>query len=574
MPSKNIVCRFCFSFGVLLTLASTACAEDWRNLVQPIGSLVSVESAGTVNDRLGGRPPFEASTDVTTIRTATPQYFVRFYNPTAAENPSNPIGSWVMRSAEVRGLTAAQVRDIFALPAMPTMMTMVLVPTGSNMYTGIAAPITGWGSGGAQQSKLIGPPWVPSENFINQQAIGNCVLCYRVLAPNGNANLLASFLDTRIPAAYSDLETVYSNLDLLYYGSTSAQFKQAINQISPIRYDNLATDGVQANVLFNDVIDQRVTAMLLGGKAFGLPSEYNGQERKNAWVQVAGSSQRAGNLGFNTQSSGIFAGADASISPDMLLGFSASFVRSDLNWSSGLGGVKTDYAKAGIYAAWLPGNWLIQGGVNAGTSQSDASRRLTFATLDRNATASPDGWEGNARLRIGYRLPFDSVAVIPTATLDYFYQRRDAFVEKGADSLNLQVQSIQYRTLRSHVGVNVSWEKILQNGQVLTPQFQLGWAHERLLGDRALTARLDGQSDSFTVYGNTKANDMLTAGAGINLIAGKRFSLFARYNLEYRREFQRPCAVGGVKLPVLINACVRQSTIENPSHVGWQHAGA
>ncbi|MEA5097520.1 MAG: hypothetical protein VB032_03170, partial [Burkholderiaceae bacterium] len=250
-------------------LASTVCAADWRNLVQPIGALITVESASTVNDRLGGRPPFDAGTDVTTIRTVTPQYFVRFYNPTAAENPSNALGSWVMRSATVRGLTAAQVRDIFALPSMPTMMTMVLVPTGSNMYTGIAAPIDGWGAGGAQQSKLIGPPWVPAGNFVNQQAIGDCILCYRVLAPDGNVNRVASYLDARIPAAYSDLESVYTNLDLLYYGPTASQFRQAINQVSPLRYGNLAADSVRANVLFNDMIDQRITTRMLDGRTIG-----------------------------------------------------------------------------------------------------------------------------------------------------------------------------------------------------------------------------------------------------------------------------------------------------------------
>ena len=44
--------------------------EDWRNLVQPKGTLVIVETAATVNARLGGNPPFETTTDVTTINTS------------------------------------------------------------------------------------------------------------------------------------------------------------------------------------------------------------------------------------------------------------------------------------------------------------------------------------------------------------------------------------------------------------------------------------------------------------------------------------------------------------------------
>lgn len=525
-------------FGLLLalvfTFAPTAWAEDWHNLVQPIGTVLSVETAGAVNTRLGGNPPFDPATDVTTVQTSAPLYFVRFYNPTAAENPSGAIGSWVMRSSTVRGLTLAQVRDIFALPSMPTSMTMVLVPSGYNLYTGIAAPISGWGAGGAQQSKLIGPPWVPAANFVNQQTIGDCILCYRLLAPNGNTGRIAVYLDGRIPAAYSDLEFVYTSLDLLYYGPLSAQFRDALDQVGPSRYDNLTADSLRASVLFNDMTDERVTAVFSGRAQ---ASERSGQQGRHAWVRVAGGVQRAGDLGFNTQSSGIFAGTDTQVSDTSLVGFSAGFVNSDLDWTGAGGRVQTDYAKVGVYAAWLPGNWFAQGRINAGTSRGDASRRMAFSILSRTAASSPSGWEGNAGIRVGYRLPFAGADVEPVASLDYFYQSRDAFTENGADSLNLRVQAVKNRTLRSHVEVNVSWDTLMQSGSVMTPVLQLGWAHERPLDDRAITAGLNEQPGDFTVYGDTKTTDSLTAGAGVNLVSGKNFSLLARYGLEYRRDF-------------------------------------
>ena len=541
------LCRppFCLLLALALAFAPAAWAEDWHNLVQPIGTVLSVEPASTVNTRLGGNPPFDLATDVTTVQTSAPLYFVRFYNPTAAQNPSGAVGSWLMRSATVRGLTLAQVRDIFALPSMPTSMTMVLVPNGYNLYTGIAAPISGWGAGGAQQSKLIGPPWVPADNFLNQQIIGDCILCYRLLAPNGNTGRVAAYLDGRIPAAYSDLENVYTSLDLLYYGPLSAQFRDALDQVGPVRYDNLTADALRASLLFNDMTDQRVEAAFseraqaLSRTAgmVALPPERSGQQSNHVWVRAAGGVQRAGDLGFNTQSSGIFAGADTQVSDNSLVGFSAGFISSNLDWTGAGGRAQTDYTKAGVYAAWLPGNWFAQGGINAGASRGDASRRMAFSVLSRTATSEPSGWEGNARVRVGYRLPFAGVDVEPIATLDYFYQRRDAFTENGADSLNLQVQTVKNRTLRSHLGVNVSWDTPMQNGSVMTPVLQLGWAHERPLDDRAITAGLNGQPGDFTVYGDTKTTDSLTAGAGVNLVSGKNFSLLARYGAEYRRDF-------------------------------------
>lgn len=539
------LCRAPFSLLLALTFAPAAWAEDWHNLVQPIGTVLSVETASTVNTRLGGNPPFDLATDVTTVKTSAPLYFVRFYNPTAAQNPSGAIGSWVIRSATVRGLTLAQVRDVFALPSMPTSMTMVLVPSGYNLYTGIAAPISGWGAGGAQQSKLIGPPWVPANNFLNQQAIGDCILCYRILAPNGNTGRVATYLDGRIPAAYSDLENVYTSLDLLYYGPLSAQFRDALDQVGPARYASQTADALRTSVLYNEMIDQRVATVFSEKKQSSsrppvagpmtLQQESNGQHP--VWVRAAGGVLRAGDLGFNAQSSGIFAGSDTQVSDTSMVGFSAGFVHSNLDWTGAGGSVQTDYTKAGVYAAWLPGDWFAQVGVNAGVSRGDASRRMAFSILSRTATSAPSGWEGNARLRVGFRMPFAGVDVTPNASLDYFYQRWDAFTESGADSLNLRVQPVKNRTLRSHVGVNVSWDTPLQNTRVMTPVLQLGWAHERPLDDRAITAGLNGQPGYFTVYDDTKATDSLTAGVSANLVSGKNFSLLARYGLEYRRDF-------------------------------------
>jgi outer membrane autotransporter protein len=534
MPLKQVRQQLALLFSTLLAFAAPVCAEDWHTLVQPLGTVLVVESPTVVNTRLGGNPPFELGTDVTTVKTNTPLYFVRFYNPGAPVNPSGAIGSWVMRSAEVRGLTAAQIRDKFALPAMPSMMTMVQAPTGSTLYTGIAGPIAGWGSGGGQQSKLLGPPWVPAENYMNQQAMGDCVLCYRVLAPKGNQNQVAAYLDKRIPEAYSDLENVYTQLDLLYYGPTIPQFRQALEQISPLRYDNMVSDGLQANLLFNDSTDQRLNSLR------------QEQAHKHAWIQVAGAVQRAGDLGFNAHSRGIFAGADAPITENTRLGIAAAYIRSDLEWNAGQGRVDTDYAKLGLYTAWLSGQWVMQGGLNAGVSHGDVKRRLVFSGLSRTAQASPSAREGNAHVQIGYRFPVAGMEVMPVARLDYFYQSRAAFSETGADSLNLKVQPLKARTLRSHLGVNLSWEQALQNGQKFSPRLQIGWAHERPLDDRAITAALTGEPDSFTVLGDTRSQDALTLDTGIKLTTGETFYLFANYKLEYRRNMSDQSITAGM----------------------------
>lgn len=59
-----------------------------------------------------------------------------------------------MRYSDIQGLTPAQIKDKFALPNLPPHYCHVNVPAGVQMYTGIVAPVVGWGNGGGLQFEL------------------------------------------------------------------------------------------------------------------------------------------------------------------------------------------------------------------------------------------------------------------------------------------------------------------------------------------------------------------------------------------------------------------------------------
>lgn len=67
----------------------------------------------------------------------------------------NKARSWMMRADEVEGLSAAQIRDKFALPDLPTHISDVHVPVGTRIRVGKVAPQEGWGTGGAYQYELL-----------------------------------------------------------------------------------------------------------------------------------------------------------------------------------------------------------------------------------------------------------------------------------------------------------------------------------------------------------------------------------------------------------------------------------
>lgn len=78
--------------------------------------------------------------------------FVRVFN----DKSSFAKGSWLMAYSDCEGLTAAQLKDKFALPAMPSYVVEVEVPAGAEMYAGLCNPLEGWGKGGGTQYFLVG----------------------------------------------------------------------------------------------------------------------------------------------------------------------------------------------------------------------------------------------------------------------------------------------------------------------------------------------------------------------------------------------------------------------------------
>lgn len=112
--------------------------------------VVTAESRNAVWQTRGyTNPPYKANTPVMELKTGQQTKFVRVYS-----DPNRYKGSWIMRAEDIQGLTARQIRDKYALPATPTQICDVYVPSGQQIYVGIAGEIEGFGYGGGIQFDL------------------------------------------------------------------------------------------------------------------------------------------------------------------------------------------------------------------------------------------------------------------------------------------------------------------------------------------------------------------------------------------------------------------------------------
>lgn len=449
--------------------------------------------------------PFDSNTDVTKIQTSQLLYFVRVYDEATG---SYPVGSWLMRASQGRGLTAAQIRNIQALPAMPAKFTLVKVPAGITMYTGVAGPIVGWGDGGATQSKMMGPPFVPRANFINQQPIGDCLLCYRTLAPVGNAHQVGVALDRGSPQAYSTQNTLYNNLDLLYAPETSGQFRKALNALSGEAATASQSINLGNTVSFIDAIRQNNANWLIKPSGAGVTDS---TQRTGLWASFnGGSSLLRGNndaAAVNASGAGLQIGLSRQLNSNFLAGFALGAANSSYSVNDRASKGTLNAMNVALYGVAKSDSLYLSGTLAYSRSSNALDRDVAVNALFNQLKGRFNSQLLSARLETGYLMRIENVNVTPYAAVEPGWIWQGAFSENARSSmpqgvnLGLNYQSQHVTSVPLSLGVQIDSRIELDDGWTLRPSVLMAWIHE-LNPTRQVDASLQLlPTQAFTVYG-------------------------------------------------------------------------
>lgn len=596
--STTFILVFILSITIIHGSIRSAAAADWRNVVQPTGSLYSgtlnkMESIGALGPLLVPAdansllaqykgcvyPPFDASvsasqqTSVTLIKTTKTLYLTRSYN-TSDPDPnkrSNPAGSWVMRAATVRGLTAEQIKDVFALPAVPTGIAYARIPAGHVLWTGIAGPINStvnstypdWGRGGGSQI-YIDNRFATSGSaevvYVSKDLSGRALL-YSPIAGTGNAGSIASYLDSLIPGqatpqgtvdltqynarnlvgAYSQLDDVLGPLDWLSFGN-QAVFTAALNQLGPERYDALTRVDVRNNLLFGKAFARRTlasdgTATAAAGRRNDADSASPGARDINFWATGLG---EFGNFdgsgehtGFDFSSGGFVLGVDVFRTDTLVLGVGGGYLRSDFNWDNQGGNTSIDSPKLGVYSNYTnPSGWFLDGLLTGGYDSMSVKRSIVFLDVANTAKSDPDGYDLLAQVRAGYEFPVAGWTITPKIELTYIYFQRSGFDETGAAPINLSVRGEDYQTFRTQLGIKVEKDIPDACGTIFTPSLEVAWAREMPLDSRRIESGIIGQSGFFVVGGVGYDTDGLVVNARLKARLSGNLNLYMGYGTE------------------------------------------
>ena len=332
----------------------------------------------------------------------------------------------------------------------------------------------------------------------------------------------------------SDMQNVinaFSNLP------DEAAISNAVSKTLP-----LVTGGLTKNTL-NMVRD---TSRIISARQESLSGQASGSEfygNKNFWFKPYASfgsqDDKAGISGFDSKTYGMIFGADQKFTPKDQIGFALNYARANVDANNESTAKQT--ASSDNYLIALYGSHDLERGreltyiADVGQQNIRGSRAINIDSLRRTAKADYSSWSGHVGLGLKQTNQWtDNTNFTTSVRYDYAYVKDDAYQEKGADALNLNVnKASMYESLGSldgkiSHGLTPSLNLIVNAGLSYDFNNQSTRVNSAFAGAPNLAFTTDGLS-----YGR------LSERVGVGLVNknSKNFEFSARYDYETRSHY-------------------------------------
>ena len=501
-------------------------------------SVPSVSTGADANTLVGGKPPtapFVTSAPAAAVITSAPTTYVRVYT----QGVTAPNRAYIANSDVIRGLDAAQIKDVLALPYLPNMLTIVEVPAGTCLLTATGAPISGWGSGGAAQSYIIGATTNPhcqnaqylsAQDYSARQPIGAAALAYLPNAGTGATAAVAFALDhaNPFPAPFSDMDGIYNNLDWWNYAG-AAPLQQALAQLDGEIYADASSVAIAAHRLFLGAI---VDALQSKAGAIGKPVVWG--------AALGGAGSLNGDNGshdVNFAAWGGVLGIDYRMDTALRFGIAGGYTRGQFSTVGVPGDGGANAFSVAPYLRWAPSALYVEGAVGYGYNDASVNRTISIpgypgarSDVYRTATGTPHANDFLARLEAGYQVGLTpATSLTPLLAGDAVVYSQGGFTESGAGAANLRVSGATTSSVLGILGAQLKQDVAVGLPSPLELTVRAAWTHEFAPADRTITASLTGTPGaSFTVDGASVPRNAAAFGVGASVKTGQA-QIFTRY---------------------------------------------
>jgi outer membrane autotransporter protein len=295
--------------------------------------------------------------------------------------------------------------------------------------------------------------------------------------------------------------------------------------------------------------DSGAAASGLGvGRAIWSP---NVAGQNGLWGQALGGGGRVASDGNGAGSSyrtgGFMVGYDYALSTRWLLGIAAGYTRA--TWDASVNGVapssgKVTTPQGAVYARYNNGPWMLYVSGSYADHKFDTTRTITIGNSSAYAWSSHRGGEWGVSSQVEYALAAGNWQLRPLLGARYMRLREDGFTETGNSLANLTVSERTTETTTVSGGLRVL--RPFNAASAAEGGFELRAVYSHLFGDNnsPVSARLAGQSASFTSNGTPLKRDAMTFGVGVSAKLGRNFSGYLDASYEARGSGQDAYAVG------------------------------
>jgi uncharacterized protein with beta-barrel porin domain len=236
--------------------------------------------------------------------------------------------------------------------------------------------------------------------------------------------------------------------------------------------------------------------------------------------------------GYQYNIYGLAGGVDKLVSENTLFGLSVGGSWANVDYSQPGTSANIDSAVCSLYGSYFMDDWHLGLTLGYGHSWYDSQRGIPF--IGRHADSDHQGNAYSAAVELGNNFGGTSMILEPVVGLGYTVVQEESYKEKGADALNLKVDSDTTDGIYSKLGIRLAKELKNQN-MTLVPNVRAFWIHD--FADRVELSSSFIGGGSFTTEGLDPVHDMFNIGAGLNVYYNKNLRLFVDYGWQSASSF-------------------------------------
>ena len=473
------------------------------NVNSTLTSSISIETPGT----LGGTGPIVGSV----INAGT-------LSPGNSIGTLSIIGDYVQVSGstlqiEINPTQSSRVEVTGGQATLQSGSTVVFIPEPGTYQDGtVYTFFTAEGGINGTFSNVILPFTCANPAHVSIEYLANeieLILCVAPLSPfsgQGNAGAVAEDLDALMTTGSSDLMHVIGVLQQL----TQEELELALNQLQPSLFKVGSYLQEQAAFLSSCAGQNRLELYYRG------TCSHSPSRAAFFWIepQLLQHSQNRFDLdpSWRAVTELLTFGCDRSYS-NGCIGLAASVGTSQLQWTQ-RGHASLSHFLATLYGNWTRSHFYLDLLITGAYEVFHDKRHIQFSDVHRTACNRHSGYTLTPALELGCRLPLKQLQVRPYGKAQYFYAHEGSMEERGAESLNLQVESADAHITRYEAGINMSYCMLCKGRQII-PELHASYVWQEWLSGTCYRTRFVNTAPTFEVQAAIPQHSLFASGVGL-----------------------------------------------------------